>query len=70
MTSSAESAVLYAGAQCGEVTELRRRNGLSPACIHTPYGTYQSTPHRDSTGRPIYALTGTSKSLNYQSKPQ
>jgi|GEM_PF-5849297 len=64
MTSSSEIAVLYGGLKCGDLAELRRRNGLAPLRITTPYGTYQSTPHRDSVGRPIYALSGTEKSLN------
>lgn len=66
MTSSSETAVFYGGLKCGDPTELRRRNGLSPAAILTPYGTYESTPHRDRQGRPIYALRGTEKSLNHK----
>ena len=62
-TSSSESAVFYGGLLCGDLTELRRRNGLSPARITTPWGIYESTPHRDCRGLPIYALTGTSGSL-------
>lgn len=68
MTSSAETAVLYGGLLDGDSTELRRRNGLSPASITTHYGTYESTPHRGSMGRPIYALTGTEQSLNIRKK--
>jgi hypothetical protein len=68
MTSSAETAVLYGGRHCGESVELRRRNGLSPVSIRLLRSTYESTPHRDSMGRPIYALTGTEKSLNLKKK--
>jgi hypothetical protein len=66
MTSSTEVAILYGGLLDGDPAELRRRNGLAPVSITTPYGTYESTPHRDRQGRPIYALIGTEQSLNHK----